>query len=279
MTQERLGQSGGTDFLAVAIGSPALLGYEVGSDSPLMRELILHLDRQIDGFLRALDKSVGLQNYSVVFTAAHGAPREADTGSSRLAVSGEMVARSINQALSAQYDVSGRKNLYVERYVYPFLYLKLDQLRRSYVDLREARTLAGRAALSVPGVTGFYTADDQSSHTGDWLRRFRNSFHAVRSGDVMLAYAPGYVEEYGAGRGVSYGSLYNYDSRVPLLLYGPAFNAEVFENPVEAIDLAPTLARLVGTGLPSSTTGRVLAEALAPRTEARHYGGMRPSAG
>ncbi len=41
MTQERLGQSGGTDFLAVAIGSPALLGYEVGSDSPLMRELIL----------------------------------------------------------------------------------------------------------------------------------------------------------------------------------------------------------------------------------------------
>jgi len=157
--------------------------------------------------------------------------------------------------------------------------LKLDQLRRSYVDLREARTLAGRAALSVPGVTGFYTADDQSSHTGDWLRRFRNSFHAVRSGDVMLAYAPGYVEEYGAGRGVSYGSLYNYDSRVPLLLYGPAFNSEVFENPVEAIDLAPTLARLVGTGLPSSTTGRVLAEALAPRTEARHYGGMRPSAG
>src|SRR5712692_2628845 len=199
MTQERLGQSGGTDFLAVAIGSPALLGYEVGSDSPLMRELILHLDRQIDGFLRTLDKNVGLQNYSVVFTAAHGAPREADPGSSRLAVSGEMVARSINQALSAQYDVSVRKNLYVERYVYPFLYLKLDQLRRSYVDLREARTLAGRAALSVPGVTGFYTADDQSSHTGDWLRRFRNSFHAVRSGDVMLAYAPGYVEEYGAG--------------------------------------------------------------------------------
>jgi len=262
--QERLGQSAGADFLAIAIGSPALLGYEVGSDSPLMREMVLHLDRQVESFLHTLDKSVGAQNYSVVFTAAHGAPREPDTGSARLAVPGETVAQSINQALSAQYDVAGRKDVYVERYVYPFLYLKLDRLRRSYVDLREARLLAGRAALSVPGVTGFYTADDKSSHTGDWLRRFRNSFHAVRSGDVMLAYGPGYVEEYGAGRGVSYGSLYSYDSRVPLLLYGVGFNTEVFENQVEAVDLAPTLARLAGTAFPSSTTGRVLAEALAP---------------
>src|SRR5438552_3850593 len=128
VVQERLGQNAGVDFLAMAIGSPALLGYEVGSDSPLMRELVLHLDRQIEGFLRTLDKNVGPQNYSVVFTAAHGAPRETDTGSSRLAVSGETVAQSINQALSAQYDVAGRKNVYVERYIYPFLYLKLDRL-------------------------------------------------------------------------------------------------------------------------------------------------------
>ena len=32
----------------LVIGSTALLGHEVGADSPLMREMVLHLDRQIE---------------------------------------------------------------------------------------------------------------------------------------------------------------------------------------------------------------------------------------
>ena len=39
----------------------------------------------------------------------------------------------------------------------------------------------------------------------------------------MLSYPPEYVEDYGQGRGISYGSLYNYDVRVPLCFYGPQF--------------------------------------------------------
>jgi len=97
----------------------------------------------------------------------------------------------------------------------------------------------------------------------DWARRFRNSFHATRSGDVMLSYRPEYVESYGQGRGVSYGSLYNYDARVPLCFYGPQFRTGQFEQTVQAVDLAPTLARVMGVAPPSSSTGRVLGEALA----------------
>jgi len=62
---------------------------------------------------------------------------------------------------------------------------------------------------------------------------------------------------------VSYGSLYNYDARVPLCFYGPQFRAGQFEQTVTAIDVAPTLSRALGYAPPSSTTGRVLAEALA----------------
>ena len=117
-------------------------------------------------------------------------------------------------------------------------------------------------------MAGYYTADGDSSHSGDWLRRFRNSFHAVRSGDVMLAYAPQHVEYYGDGRGISYGSLYNYDSLVPLILYGAPFETQLFDTPVESVDLAPTLARVAGIGWPSSSTGRVLGEALISAAEA-----------
>jgi arylsulfatase A-like enzyme len=79
----------------------------------------------------------------------------------------------------------------------------------------------------------------------------------------MLSYRPEYVEDFRAGRGISYGSLYNYDARVPLFFCGPQFRAGVFDAAVEAVDVAPTLARAMGIAEPSSSIGRVLSEAFA----------------
>jgi hypothetical protein len=129
-------------------------------------------------------------------------------------------------------------------------------------DPEPLRMAAGRAALQHPAVAGFYTAGGYCSTNDSWRERFRNSFHHRRSGDVMLSYLPEYVEDYGQGRGVSYGSLYNYDVRVPLCFYGPQFAPGIFESPVQSVDVAPTLARVMGVAPPSSSDGRVLGEAL-----------------
>jgi hypothetical protein len=110
------------------------------------------------------------------------------------------------------------------------------------------------------GVAGYYTADGDCSVSGAWRRRFENSFHALRSGDLMLSYEPNAVEEYGSGRGVSYGSLYNYDVQTPLLLFGAQFQATTLEAPVETIDIAPTLARALRVASPTSSTGHVLGD-------------------
>src|SRR6185436_20749706 len=153
-----------------------------------------------------------------------------------------------------------KKNRYVERYVYPFVYLNHAQLRRYDIDPARARRAAGEAALRhAPGVAAYYTADGACSRSGEWRRRFQNSFHALRCGDLMLAYEPGAVERYGSGKGISYGSLYNYDVQTPLLLYGPQFRAHTVEGPVDAVDIAPTLARAMQVAAPSSSTGHVLA--------------------
>jgi hypothetical protein len=235
----------------------ALLGYEVGADSPLMREMVLHLDRQIEMTLEALKKIPGVE---LAFAGAHGAP---DHDGRR--VNGASVAQVIDQALSDAYDVPSARNRYVERYVYPFVYLNHRQLSRYDIDPRAARRMAGEAAMrQAPGVAAYYTADGDCSLSGEWLRRFQNSFHAVRSGDLMLAYEPNAVEEYGAGRGISYGSLYNYDIQTPLLLYGSQFRARTVEHAVEPVDIAPTLARALRVATPSSSTGSVLGDVFAP---------------
>ncbi|HVN06408.1 MAG TPA: alkaline phosphatase family protein [Bryobacteraceae bacterium] len=264
LAAEKLGQGESVDCIFVTLGAMAQLGYETGSDSPLMDQMALQLDRQIQRTFEILNKTPGKGNYNLIFAAAHGAPPQPDPAlRTQKAVPGERIARAISQKLSDWFDSSAVKNEYVDKYVYPFLYLQPEALRKRNVTPRAARKLAGEVALRLPGVAGYYTADGDCSHTGDWRRRFENSFRELRSGDVMLSYEPGAVEDYGAGRGVSYGSLYSYDTHVPLFLYGAQFAANVIERSIEAVDVAPTIARAAGVGFPSSTTGQVLGEAFA----------------
>jgi hypothetical protein len=209
----------------------------------------------MDSLLTKLSHTPGDANFGLVLAGAHGAPPAPEEGvRGRMAVDGESLALAIDKALAGANQ--GR----VRRYLYPFLYLDPAPGR----DPEVVRIAAGRAAMENPAVAGFYTAGGMcSTRSIGWEARFRNSFHLRRSGDVMLSYRPEYVEDFGQGRGISYGSLYNYDVQVPLCFYGPQFRTAVFETPVETIDVAPTIARLVGADEPSSATGRVLAEAFA----------------
>jgi len=251
--REKLGQGGTFDLLCILAGSTGLLGYETGALSPLMRQMTLRLDQKIDSLLNQLAKAPGEKNFSLVVVGAHGAPPEPATDlRDRMAVSGETVAQAVDRYLHA--TGSGR----VEKYVYPFLYLDTSGFR----DPEPVRQAAARAAMDHPAVAGYFTAGGACSTHDEWERRFRNSFHPVRSGDVILSYQPEYVEDYSQSRGISYGSLYNYDVQVPLVFYGPQFRPGVFEAPVESVDIAPTLARAIGVAAPSSSTGRVLGEAL-----------------
>ena len=251
--KQGLGQGDTFDFVCLVADSTARLGYEVGGRSPLMRQMVLHLDQQLEYLLTQLKGGPGENGFNLVLAGGHGAPPDpAEESRGRMAVPGESVAQTVDRVLIA--SGAGR----VTRYVYPYLYLDTNGFR----DPEPLRMAAGRAALQHPAVAGFYTAGGYCSTNDSWRERFRNSFHHSRSGDVMLSYLPEYVEDFGQGRGVSYGSLYNYDVRVPLCFYGPQFTAGVFESPVHSVDLAPTLARVMGVATPSSSDGRVLAEAL-----------------
>ena len=197
---------------------------------------------------------MGDNGFNLVLAAAHGAPpAPPEEARARMAVNGESVASLVDHSLMAAG--TGR----VSKYIYPFLYLDTSGFR----DPEPVREAAARAAMEHAAVNGYYTAGGLCSTQDGWVSRFRNSFHPKRSGDVMLSYRPEYVEDFGQDRGVSYGSLYNYDVRVPLCFYGPQFEAGVFEAPVESVDVAPTLARAMGVAVPSSCTGRVLGEAFA----------------
>jgi len=254
LARDHLGQGSTTDLLCVIDGSAALLGYETGARFPLMDQMVLQLDLRIENLWNQLTKALGENGFNLVVCAAHGAPPEpAKQARARMAVGGEAVAQLVESALK----YTGR---HLEKYLYPFLYL---DRKGTAGGAETVRLLAADAALAHPAVAGYYTAGGGCTENDEWRKRFQNSFHAKRSGDAMLSYRPEYVEDFGSGRGISYGSLYNYDADVPLFFYGPQFRAGVYDRSVEAVDVAPTLARAMGIAEPSSSLGQVLTEALA----------------
>ena len=68
----------------------------------------------------------------------------------------------------------------------------------------------------------------------------------------------------GPGKGTDHTSPYNYDTHVPLAFYGLPFQAGTYRTSVEPVDMAATLASLLGINAPTHSVGRVLTEALAP---------------
>jgi hypothetical protein len=104
-----------------------------------------------------------------------------------------------------------------------------------------------------------------ASPRAEWLRMFARGCVAGRSGDVFLVPREGDIL---TGSDAHYrfmhGTPWDCDARLPLLLHGaPFIRAGRYAGAASQEDIAPTLAALLGTALPTAT-GRILQEALTP---------------
>ncbi len=258
---ESLGRGTYTDLVVVNLSAPALLGHETGADSPLMRDMVLQLDRLLAQFLTSLDEQIGLDKTLLVFSGGHGLPPLPENarrlGMPAGRVSGESVVQAMNTALAEHFGPT----VFVEKYVYPFVYLNAEAHSRTPdVRLRIIAT-AGEAARRLPGVAGYYSPE-VAAIPAPFETRLRRSWYSPRSGDFLLVYEPYYVESYSDSRGTASGSPYRYDTDVPLVFLGRPFKAAHFAADVDATSIAPTLSTVLGIPAPSSATGVVLGEAI-----------------
>ncbi len=69
--------------------------------------------------------------------------------------------------------------------------------------------------------------------------------------------------------GTDHATPYTYDTHVPLAFYGLPFQPGTYRTHAEPVDLAATLASLLGINAPTHSIGRVLTEILAPPRRSR----------
>ena len=91
-----------------------------------------------------------------------------------------------------------------------------------------------------------------------FLAAYQRSYFATRSPDVQLRFKQWHLVDAQA-QGTSHGSPYSYDTDVPLLFFGAGVQAGMHERPAGTVDLAPTLAALLGIRAPKDLDGHSLA--------------------
>jgi predicted AlkP superfamily pyrophosphatase or phosphodiesterase len=262
---ENVGRGPATDLLAISLSPNDLLGHRVGPDAPEMAQMALDLDHELADFFNFLGHQVGLADVWIALSADHGVSSLPDAVKKlhipAANAGGAKIEEQINAAITAKF-FPGHPAAYV-KLEYPTAWLDQDAFIAVHVRQRDAEAAVGEA-MKQAGLRDYYTKSQLAAGevpNTPLGRKYLNSYSPQGSWFVM-----GVPDIYtvGPGGGTDHTSPYNYDTHVPLALYGLPFRAGTYRTNVETIDLAPTLASLLGINPPTHSVGRVLTEALAP---------------
>jgi arylsulfatase A-like enzyme len=116
---------------------------------------------------------------------------------------------------------------------------------------------------AVPGVQRVDLMKDlaKADTTKDYVAR--RWIHMIPSDfpvDLVVTLAP--YAYYGDGSVSTHGTPHDYDAHVPVVFYGPAFKSGKFTDAVKVVDIAPTLAAVIGVRPTETLDGRVRTEAI-----------------
>ena len=264
LREEHLGQGVDTDLLAISLSANDYIGHAFGPYSPQVADVTLRTDRYLASFFAELDKLVGLKNVWIALSADHGVAPSPEFILDHKWGSGYAQPALILKAIEdAMADTFG-SDKWVAAADAPYVYLDSETLKRHHIQPVQAEEVAAMAVASAPGVKAAFTRTQLlkgSLPLSPFARMASNSFDPKRAGDVFLVLDPYALPVSGSER-TTHGSPWNYDSQVPLLLWGSAFRPGVYFSHCQPIDLAPTLAATLGLSQPSGAQGSPLVVSL-----------------
>lgn len=264
LENERLGQRGVTDVIAISLSAPDLAGHDFGPFSQEAEDLAVRTDRQIGDFLTWLDARIDPNERLVVVTADHGAtpvPEQMTAmgfGAGRIKKA--TIAEAIESALSTKFG--GDKGHWVIALEDPHVFLNRRLIADRALDAAEVERVAGEAAARLEGFGGYFTraqllrGEVPNTDLGHAVLR---SYYAPRGGDVVLWTLPFYFWGKYAEKdaGSTHGTLYRYDALVPVFIAGGQVKRGDY-GVREMIDLAPTIAELLRISPPAGSEGSAL---------------------
>jgi predicted AlkP superfamily pyrophosphatase or phosphodiesterase len=265
---ERVGSGPGVDFLAISLSANDQVGHLYGPGSQEARDALLRLDAALGEFLAFLDGQVGAGRTLVVLTADHGVLELpewlVETGASECPLpkgrgSTRALTEGLASALHAALDPKGSPVApWMVSSGYEFT-VNRPLAEQRHVAVPRVLDLARRWLGSQPGIVHVWTQQEIEEGTGPapFALLYRNSFDPERSGDLAIQPARTCLFS-PSPTGTSHGTPYLYDRAVPLVFFGTGVTPGVVRGRAAPVDIAPTLAQVLGLDLPKELDGHPL---------------------
>lgn len=256
--KENLGKGAETDFLAVSFSSTDYIGHVFGPYAIETQDTYLRLDRDIAEMLTFLDRHVGKENVLVFLTADHGvAPSPGHAVDLRFPGGAFDSRKAIHELRNHLQTAFGAGDL-IENYSNQQIFLNHNLLRERKIQIpavyNEVRNLMLKQA-GVSNVLNLHQLSDAMIPEYQ-LQLVKNGQNPQRSGDLMVMLQPGWVE--GRLTGSTHGSIFAYDTHVPLLWYGWKIKPGRSAERTAVADITPTLANLLRLIEPNGSIGRAI---------------------
>lgn len=253
IASEQMGADEVPDLLLIGLSGGDYCGHRYGPDSVETHDYYLRMDEAIGGFIAELDAKLGKDQYVLILTADHGVapmPEHSDIAGAGRFNAKQQLPPLLERAV-AELELKQPPSFAVSHGVE----LSFDA---AVPEAERARLRASLAELlrADPLVADAWTRDELlgTDDRNEFAAAWRRSFHPERSSDLLIQLAPGVVS-YPEGTG--HGTPYEYDQHVPLAIRGRGW-AGVDERRVGVVDIAPTIAAMVGIPIADGVDGQAI---------------------
>jgi predicted AlkP superfamily pyrophosphatase or phosphodiesterase len=259
----KLGRGPATDLVAIGMSATDVVGHTYGTEGSEMCLQLLSLDRQLGTLFARLDKAK--VDYAVVLTADHGGhdatERNDENGipeAARLdpklsaAEIGATIAKEMGLSRPALVGAEPAGDVWLDASMpadkKPSALARAIALFKASAQVAAAFTAAEIEATPMPRTP---------PETWTLAERARASYYRGRSGDLIVMLKPRVLPipaavAAGSSYVATHGSPWDYDRRVPMLFWRKGMGGFEQPNSVETVDIAPTLAGLIGLAIPNS---------------------------
>ncbi len=259
---EQLGKDEFPDLLAMSFSCTDYAGHQFGPMAKETQDVYLRLDQDLAAFINHLDEKIGKGNYLIFLTADHGGSDVPSHFMSLDIPAGYYKSSLIEDAVEEKLaSIHGTAD-YVLNVSNEQVFFNHNLIEAKKLNLDELSDAAIEAILQLDGAWTAVSGKTMRNNefNGDLLSKVQDGFYPTRSGDVIAIFEPSWIE-YGF-TGSTHGSVYSYDTHVPLLFYGSGIEKGESHRKTRIRDIAPTLSAILKIAQPNACTGLPLPEVI-----------------
>lgn len=250
LDNEELGKDDFTDFLLISFSSTDYIGHNFGVNAIETEDAYLRLDRDIERMLQELDKKIGKENYTLFLTADHGALENSHFLQSEGVASNYFKEGTFKSDLKTKMFASYKDVNVIEEISNNQVYLNREKIKELGLTVQEITSNILLFLNDYPMIAKALSREQILSQEFISIEAqyIQKGFHQERGGDIYYVLTPNTViySEKGSG----HGSLYDYDSHVPLLFYGAGIKQGVTNSKTFSTSIVATIAEILNLNIP-----------------------------